>query len=712
MDSPRCFSVNSDVFATDFDPIIRLRVYRRRDITALATDTAETLDLGREVVLLQPVAETYLEDVNTSPELAICLAEHEESYSVEKLQPTDFISSPLRVENVVVAASLCLWRNIRRTNDIVEAARDRFLRGVEVKRRTKKSKLLLRRFLRFLNELFVDVVVLSTDRRSVVVSCANTAHRSSIHTVASMRRRSCPSFRTLIALEFNPSEGYWSPLLLPVRLQTQRSMMQPSKTPDNQDFNDVTNFRRTRALTVTCGEMTQSFNLETMMLDRTVYNPQRVPVRLRGDMQTVRGENDGESAPANSPFTGMRYPNIRQLDLQVMEVLRRGLHPALRCNCIRFLVTFAVALAAFAAGLALIIYVRFTLETRCCRVSDGICLVGAGDASENVKSNPFCDVKKNPALLKATEAFLFSHLASPGGFIVASTSCMFMASLLAVAVSYFTTRAAALENSRPLFYIVMMALHIVVNAIASAFAAYTLYIFSHTTHEVPCSSFKGDTAVFCSAAQELCPDYAIKVQARHPVHATIALSAVFFSLCVVEFFASFISSMPDEKKLQTISKAKPETNVFYPSVYAPDGVGEMEKRKLRKHIAHRLRKQLQEQMQQQDVLLTRNATIGEMILAKREKTLMGDLSNGNCIINARDWNDEELQDPLHYMIAPGGTSSENDMAKEEKQKMSDTNKEDWQLPSCLLEEVARISSRIQASTSGKTTLVSPNELAR
>ncbi|ESL11114.1 hypothetical protein TRSC58_01145 [Trypanosoma rangeli SC58] len=712
MDSPHCFSVNSDVFTTDFDPMIRLRVYRRRDITALATDTAETFDLGREVVPLRPVAETYLEDVNTSPELAICLAEHEESYSVEKLQPNDFISSSLRVENVVVAVSLCLWRNIRRTNGIIEAARDRFLRGVEGKRRTKKSKLLLRRFLRFLNELLVDVVVLSTDRKSVVVSCANTAHRSSTHTVASMRRRSCPSFRTLIALEFNPSEGHWSPLLLPVRLQTQRSVMRASKTLDNQDSSGVANLLRTRAFTATCGEMTQSFNLETMMLDRTVYNPQRVPVRLRGDVQTLRGENDGESAPTNSPFTGMRYPNIRQLDLQLMEVLRRGLHPALRRNCIRFFVTFAVALAAFAVGLALIIYVRVTLETRCCRVSDGSCLVKAGDTSQNANSNPFCDVEKNPALLKATEAFLFSHLASPGGFIVASTSCMFIASLLAVAVSYFTTRAVALENSRPLFYTVVMAFHIVFNAVASAFAAYTLYILSHTTHDVPCSSFKGDTAVFCSAAQELCPDCAIKVQARHPVHATLALSVLFFSLCAVEFFASLISPMPNEKKLQAISKSKPETNVFYPSVYAPDGVGEMEKRRLRRHIAHRLRKQLQEQMQQQDVLLTRNATIGEMILAKREKTLMDDLSKGNCIMTARDRNDEELQDPLHYMVAPGGTSSENDTTEEEREKKSDVKKEDWQLPSRLLAEVARISSRIQASTSGKTTLAPPNESAR
>ncbi|RNE97219.1 uncharacterized protein Tco025E_09514 [Trypanosoma conorhini] len=336
MDSPRCHSSNSVAIAAHFDPIIRLRVYRRRDITALAPDTAEAFDLSHEFVLLRPVPEAYLERVSTSPELRSCLAEHEEYYSVKKLQPTDFLSSPLRLENVFVAASLSLWRDTRHTNDLVEAARDRFLHGVGKKRQAKKSKLPVRLFLRFLNELLVDVVVLSSDRKSVLVSRASTAHRPSTATVANLGRPSCPSFRTLVALEFSPREGCWSPLQLPVRLQTRQPTVELPKTPDSQKSSVASNLLRTRVSTATYGELAQSCNLETMMLDRTVYNPQRVPARLGAEVQTVEGGKDGTSPPPNSPFAGMRYPNIRQLDLQLIEVLRRGLHPALRLNRIRF----------------------------------------------------------------------------------------------------------------------------------------------------------------------------------------------------------------------------------------------------------------------------------------------------------------------------------------------------------------------------------------
>ncbi|RNE97218.1 uncharacterized protein Tco025E_09513 [Trypanosoma conorhini] len=248
----------------------------------------------------------------------------------------------------------------------------------------------------------------------------------------------------------------------------------------------------------------------------------------------------------------------------------------------------------------------------------------------------------------------------------------------------------------------MLALHVILNALACAFAAYTLSILSHTMHEVPCSSFRGDTATFCSAAQEIDPGFVLAVRARHPVHATLALSVLFLFLCTVEFLASLISPMPDANTLQTLQKAKPETNVFFPSVYAPDGIGEMEKQRLRTHIAHRLRTQLQEQMQQQDLLLTRNVTISEIVLAKREKSLMDDLPNGARAMNTLNWNDDEPQDPLHYMISPVGTSSETSSAKEEEQIKPGGRNEDRQIPPRLLEEVVRISSRIEASVGGKT----------
>ncbi|PBJ73368.1 hypothetical protein BCY84_14409 [Trypanosoma cruzi cruzi] len=711
MDPLHCSFANGGGFAVEFNPIICLRLYRRRDIAALATEITDAFDLSGVVVPLRPVTDTYLEQLGTSQELARCLSEHEEPHLVRSLQPTDFISPLLRVENVVVATSLGLWKTTRYTNEVIEAARTRFLRGVEEKRRSKKSKLPIRLFFKFLNEMLIDVLVMSTDRKSVVVSCASTTRGLAMGAVAGEKGTSVPSFRTLLALEFSPSEGYWSPLLLPVRLQAPKLKLDIPEICDDTGSRSNSDFLKPQTSTSIFGETAQSCNLETMMLDRTFYNPQRISAKTSRDLQTLEGKGDGESASTHSPFAGMRYPNISQTDLQLIEVLRRGLHPAFRRNRVRFFVTFFVAIAAFIVGLVLIIYASVTLETCCHHVSSRACLNGAEDPPRDNRSNLFCSAAKNPALKEANQSFFFGHLTSPGGFLVAAICCMFVSSLLAGAVSYFTTRAIAQKNSRPFFYKLMVAFHVILGAFACAFSAYTLSIFSHTVHEVPCSLFSGTVAASCSRFQALYPEFTIDVRARHPVHAVFALSFIFLFFCTVEFFASLMSPMVDDNILHALQKAKPETNVFYPSVYAPDGITDVEKRKLRGHIGHLLHMQLQKQMQQQDTLLTRNLTIGEMILAKREKSLMVRPSQGSFVMNSRHWNEETPQNPLHYMAYSGNTSSGSSTDREEEKKELDEREEKRGLPPRLLAEVEKISRRVKTSMDGRTELFRPQLLS-
>ncbi|EKF31819.1 hypothetical protein MOQ_004341 [Trypanosoma cruzi marinkellei] len=707
MDPPHCSFANGGGFAEDFDPVICLRLYRRRDIAALAIDINGAFDLRGVVVPLRPVTDTYLEKLNTSQELARCLLEHEEPRLVRNLQPTDFISPSLGVENVVVATSLGLWKTTRYTNEVIEAARTRFLRGVEEKRRSKKSKLPIRLFFKFLNEMQIDVVVMSTDRKSVIVSCASTTRRLAMVAFPDEQNTSVPSFRTLLALEFSPSEGYWRPLLLPVQLRTPTLKLDIPEIRDVAGSCSKSDFLKPQTLTSTFGETAQSCNLETMMLDRTFYNPQRISAKTSRDLQTLEEKGDGASASTRSPFTGMRYPNISQMDLQLIEVLRRGLHPALRRNRVRFFVTFFVAMAAFIVGLVLVIYASVTLETCCHHVSSRTCLNGAEDLSSDSRSNLFCNAAKNPALTEAKQTFFFGHLKSPGRFLVAAICCMFVSSLLAGAVSYFTTRAIAQKNSRPFFYKLMMAFHVILGAVACAFSAYTLSIFSHTVHEVPCLLFSGTVSASCSRFQALYPEFVIDVRARHPVHVVFALSVIFIIFCTVEFFASWMSPMVDDDTLHALQKAEPETNVFYPSVYAPDGISDAEKRKLRGHIGHLLHMQLQKQMQQQDTLLTRNLTIGEMILAKREKSLMVGPSQGSFAMNSRHWNEDMPQNPLPYTADSDNTSSGSSTDNEEEKKEPDEREEKREVPPRLLAEVEQISRRVKTSMDGRTDLVKP-----
>ncbi|KEG10448.1 hypothetical protein DQ04_03701040 [Trypanosoma grayi] len=684
----------SSRLAMDFDPLIRERAYRRRNLLSL-TVGADRLDLSGVVVVLKPIPESYLAHLEESPALEVCLEKSEQS-AVETLERSTFHCSPLRMESVIVAASLGLWRTTGRSNDIIEATRARFLGGMEEGRREKKSKLPVKLFFNFLNEMEIDVVILSTDRERMAVFCAKSARRRQLPDIdAAEDEGGEPTVRcrTLLALEYSTSGAPWSPMQLPMLRRGRRVSINVSETRDGVQ-SDTQNASRARVVAFSTGDLAQSSNTDTMAFDRTVYNPQMVLPKVSGSTQSIESEKQSEADSRESPFIGMRYPNINQLDLQVMEVLRRGLHPVLRRNRIRFLIAFPTALIGFIVGLVLIIHVNATIETFCRQTSTDTSAIGSEESSDSDCHTSFCDPNRNSAIENAATAFLFRRVSGPGHFVVAATCGMFVASLLAAAVSYFTTRTLARENSRPLFYIVMTALHIAFSVATCAFSAYALSVLIHTVHEMPCSSFQGNDAASCGLAQILCPDYLIEVHIRHSTPVTSALSILFFCLCVVEFLASLVPPMPDKGTLEKIQKAKPETYVFYPSVYAPDGISDTEKVWLRRRIARRLHMQLREQVQQQEMLLTRSATIGEMMLANREQSLSGSRPRETPANTANHWSENEPQNPLHYMASLEDASGGENSSLEPGAYGAGRR----ELPLQLLDEVARISRRVKPLT--------------
>ncbi|KAH9601721.1 hypothetical protein LSM04_006612 [Trypanosoma melophagium] len=721
MENSHDFALSPQVkgtLALSFDPIIQQHTYNSQDVTGLLRDTA-LLDLSSNVVILKPLPNTYLEEMETSAAFKLCLKECESRQAVGSIKRNDFFSLPLRVENVIVAISVSLWRTTLRSNDLIKASRDRFLSGLDEKRRSKKNKLPIRLLFKFLNEMGVDVVVMSSEKESVAVFRARSLQRKRVSDLNNTKSSiSLVKKRTLLALEFDEVCGMWSPLQLPP-LVSLPLMLSPAKRKQRSEHETLDETRsqsqslgiihmgKINATPSSLFELGQTGNMDTMVFDRTVYNPQMVPVKVNGDETTIKSKGDEKATAQHSPFAGMKYPNVNQLDLQLWEVLRRGLHPVLRRNRIRCMVTFPLALIAFSLGLALIIYLRVSLESCFYYTSRDVCVYANEETSIENCTSPFFNNTNGDVLGKSVNAFLFGYAASPGTFIVTVTCCMFVAAIMGIAVNYFTTRAIATKSSVPLFYIVIMTAHIILGAVGCGFSAYALYVFSYESHKVSCSWFDTDTNILCTAAINLCSDITIEVHLHNRVRVVLTLSILLLFFSTVQFLASLIPPMPDRKTIEALAKADPETYVFYPSVYAPDGISEADKKWLRTCIARRLRLQLREEVKLHNFLLTRNATIGEMMQANIAQSLKGGGELRETNAHDKQWKgfSENHQSPLHYMstlddstnLSVGVGGKQQQKRNNEEREVRESKRRRREIPSRILAEVEEISQRVKAS---------------
>ncbi|ORC92008.1 uncharacterized protein TM35_000042220 [Trypanosoma theileri] len=715
------FPQGKSTFAMSFDPIIQQRTYDSKDIMGLLKGVA-ILDLSSDIVLLKPFSNTYLNEMEASPAFKLCLKEYEPRLSVKPIKRKHFHCLPLRVENVIIALSVSLWRTTLRSNDLIEALRERFLSGLDEKHRSKKNKLPVRMLFRFLNEMSVDVVVMSMEKEKIAVFRAKSSQQKPLSESNDPKVGISPAKeRTLVALEFDAACGIWSPLQLSPPPSTPLLSMvshgKQSQVSEQETFDETRsqsqalstiNMMRSNATPLTF-ELGQSSNMDTMVFDRTVYNPQMVPLKANGDVNNLEDGESGKENAQHSPFAGMRYPNINQLDLQLWEVLRRGLHPALRRNRIRCIVTFPLALIAFCLGLALIIYLRISLKACFNDTSTDVCVYANEETSIENCTIPFFNNTNSSVLDESVNAFLFGYAASPGTFIVAVTCCMFAAALMAIGVNYFTTRAIATGSTQPLFYIIIMVAHVILGVVGCSFSAYALYVLSHESHQISCSWFDNDMKVYCMAAMNICPGIMIEIHLQPIIPIVLTLSILLLCFCSVQFIVSLVPPMPDHNTIAALEKAKSETYVFYPSAYAPDGISKVNKLWLRARITRRLRMQLREEVKLHNFLLTRNATIGEMMRANRAQSL-GEGEYQETTLHKQQeqkWLGESLERPLHYMVMIDESNNVNGFTGKQHQHQQKRSNEERvageskrirrEIPSKLLTEVEEISHRVKAS---------------
>ncbi|RHW70668.1 hypothetical protein DPX39_090057900 [Trypanosoma brucei equiperdum] len=654
----------------DFTPLIPTDAYGTKHMKGFRVGLGK-LDFSSEFVFLHPISSELLDQLKrlTKEE-----KDGERGMSVgsgvtnpplvEALKCSDIQRCALRSNNVIVATSFGLWGTVDHCGDIIDAVKARFLAGADERRMSKKVKLQLKHFFKFLNEMQVDVVVLSPDRTRVAVYSA-VRSRSSFTprtelSAAEATRRPGDGGRTLLALEFDHGDGSWCPLRLAPELEREKEEVGDNGEgnasplpfiPEDTLLLDGCNASITHGASLTLGALGYDSPADSRANSRTVYKPQRVS-DWKGYKDEVTESHEGSDTPeGKSPFEGMRYPNIRPLDIQFFDILLRGLNPRFRLNRIRLLVAFPVAILGAGFGVILTVYLRSAMGSCCRDASSNTC---SGSADHNISDEyceqTFCDDNNNTALAQVHTAFLFGNAPVPGHFVVGATCCMLLASVATLLVGYFTARSLAIK-SRPLFHMVVMCVQILLAAAAAVLSAYTIFILSHSRHKIDCSFFGDGDALSCMMAQRFCPNYIIEVVRPGPWPVELVLSSVLFLLCVVELVAAFLPPMPSKEVVESCVKAIPETGTFYPSVYAPDGITSREKATMRCTMKKNLRMQLKTRASQKDILLTRNVTIGELIAANRDQSLKEKTERLSVPTHnsTTSHNNREVEQ-IHYMV--------------------------------------------------------------
>ncbi|CCD17120.1 unnamed protein product, partial [Trypanosoma congolense IL3000] len=389
METPPRFPSSAGSLLPGLKPLVRVRPYRTRDLKMLMAGAVQ-LDLAQEIVLLHSVSEELISHLRKSSGETPCSRNWDELLDVKRIKRTDFHRAAAASSSVIAATSLGLWGSVDYCADILNSVRMRFLPHADVTRVNKKVKLQIRHFFKFLNELHIDVVVLSSDRTSAVMYLSTRSGSPSSQTagqppqvVANGERRFYD--RTLLALEFNHADASWWPLSLTVAYENDNYVASlPKLIPENEKLLSDASAPMPRGRN---GVLLHAHQLitdtESVSCTRTAYNPQHT--------ENWKGCNavqaDCGDDRLTSPCAKMRYPNIEPLSLLFFSVILEGLRPTLYRNRMRFIVAVPVAILGFLLGILLIIYLSMNMLPCCHDVSSNQCVGSPSSSSYDA----YCD---------------------------------------------------------------------------------------------------------------------------------------------------------------------------------------------------------------------------------------------------------------------------------------------------------------------------------
>ena len=188
----------------------------------------------------------------------------------------------------------------------------------------------------------------------------------------------------------------------------------------------------------------------------------------------------------------------------------------------------------------------------------------------------------------AFSGYYFGTAAAPGRVIVVICILEAMSFAGSLLVQFLFLRTMAQKNARSRFWYIATCGNIAVSILGFALAAYVAAEFNASHfHAVPCNAFSRATQELCVANYAACALRSAVVVIDGNITGPILIA-----IAVIGAANMFASVIPPNWGLTTtrVNPARPDTMIFRPATYAPDGLTEDDALRLQSHIRLEMRK--------------------------------------------------------------------------------------------------------------------------
>lgn len=292
------------------------------------------------------------------------------------------------------------------------------------------------------------------------------------------------------------------------------------------------------------------------------------------------------------PFHSIRYPTLDMTDCGCCQLLAETSYTHFPGSCIRLVLAclFAVVAAGLSVAILIVVWGGGDEHSCCAHRSDPtMCWNQTSDAFLNITDSGSIDAQcimrmcPADAVLHrdATYVHLFGQLFGLGRCLCVAAAGALFCMALSVAVNHLTMRFLALYKAKPRFMYWLSALHVLVAAGLCAMSCFILWCVIDLRR-------RGSTVVACdwydadSVERGLCEDAELALCAAVVAVSlpndlvAFSMSIALVSACGLHLIVSLIPSVPSEDGRSTLPHAIPDTAIFVPGLYAPDGATQEE----------------------------------------------------------------------------------------------------------------------------------------
>lgn len=521
----------------------------------------------------------------------------------------------------VMAIAHALFSDVRRANELILPMRRLFL-GPDGSSNLKKRKVKLEAILYTLckaNDGTIDIVVITPfrDSASLYTSFNGYVLHEDDNDSSTERRQQ----RTLVVIEYDAEMGMWSPVEYSLRYAAaptgvatapplnggaprshKRAPIAAESVAESGDEATAQGYPKVSRATapVDDGEVNEAradVLEEHPPFDVLVQHADR---RFHTAAQLQRMPPDGVPL-AGAPFLHVKYPTIDMSDFGVLRLASETWNQSLLRALFRLLGT-TICGASTAALLIALIVVLWASDLHACCQNAVLSEIGTQQCWDlnassylnmtlGASAEARCAANMCPAsgilLRSAVWGYLYGSLLSVGRCLWLALSGSILCFAAAVMVNHFSMRPLALNRATPLFVYWLHVGHVCTSGATCAVLAYAVYQLHFLRHSDgashSCEWFTDYRRVVClDGIQSGCSTVVrVYLSDRQRSYGLVIAAAVTAGL---QFLLSLVPTVPQEELRAVLPGAMPDTNIFSPGLFAPDGATEQDLERLQLSI--------------------------------------------------------------------------------------------------------------------------------